>query len=90
MKLKIVAPALLLAAVGTGAFAQGVEGHQIGYTPKDDSGVSYSTRNAPQSLAKEHVKYFTDGQARANDFSDVHVTVFPTDLEDVQENQFTR
>ena len=90
MKLKIVAPALLLAAVGTGAFAQGIEGHQIGYTAKENNGATYSTRNAPAAVAQEHVNLFTDGQARAEDFNDAEVTVFPTDLEEVKDRRFTR
>lgn len=90
MKLKLAAPALILALAGTGALAQGIEGHQIGYTSKVTSDVSYSTRNAPQKAAKEHLEIFTDGQARAEDFTDAEVTVYPTQLEDLDDRKFTR
>lgn len=90
MKLKIVAPALLLAAVGTGAFAQGIEGQQIGYTAKETHAATHSTRNASPALAQGHLNFFTDGQPRAEDYNDVKVTVFPTDLEEVEDRRFTR
>ncbi len=90
MKLKLAAPALVLALAGTGAFAQGIEGHQIGYTPKVTSDVSYSTRNAPTKAAQEHLEIFKAGQAHAEDFSDVEVTVYPTLLKDVKNRVFTR
>tara|TARA_R110002124_G_scaffold75612_4_gene202912 strand:+ start:1537 stop:1809 length:273 start_codon:yes stop_codon:yes gene_type:complete len=90
MKLTIAVPALILAFASTGAMAQGIEGHIIGYTADTASTATYSARNATTKSGQEYVEFFADGQARAEDHSDTVVTVYSTRLEDINDRVFTR
>ncbi|MEX3314589.1 tryptophan synthase subunit beta [Sulfitobacter sp. PS-8MA] len=88
MKKTLTATALILATAGSAAFAQGMEGHQIGYNDKADNGVSYSSRS--EAVDAQVLATVTNGTLRAEDTSDVTVTVFPTAQSDTSVNRFPR
>ncbi|NUH65064.1 tryptophan synthase subunit beta [Sulfitobacter sp. S0837] len=88
MKKTLTATALILATAGSAAFAQGMEGHQIGYNDKSDNGVSYSSRS--DAVDAQTIATFTKGTLRAEDTSDVTVTVFPTAQSDESVDRFPR
>ncbi len=79
MKKTLTVAALILATAGTAAFAQGMEGHQIGYNDKPDNGVSYSSRS--EAVDAEKLETFKAGTFRAEDLTDVTITVLPTTLD---------
>ena len=83
MKKTLATTALILATAGSAAFAQGMEGHHIGYNDKADNGVSYSSRSEALDAAK--VETFKKGIFRAESLNDVTLTVFPAaqDLEEI-------
>lgn len=88
MKKTLATAALILATAGTAAFAQGMEGHQIGYNDKPDNGVSYSSRS--EALDETKVETFKNGIFRAESFSDLTLTVFPTEIEVEEINRSPR
>ena len=88
MKKTLATTALILATAGSAAFAQGMEGHQIGYNDKPDNGVSYSSRSEAVDLQK--IETFKKGTFRAEDQREVTITVFPTELSKEAVNEFPR
>ena len=88
MKKTLATTALILATAGSAAFAQGMEGHQIGYNDKPDNGVSYSSRSEALDPAK--VETFKSGIFRAESLDDVTITVFPTEIEVEEINRSPR
>lgn len=76
MKKTLATTALILATAGSAAFAQGMEGHQIGYHDKAENGIAYSSRS--ETLNGDKVETFTKGIFRAESVSDLTVTVIPT------------
>ena len=88
MKKTLATTALILATAGSAAFAQGMEGQQIGYNDKADAGVSYSSRNDAVDNVKLDI--FNSGTSRAEDTSDVTVTVFPAAQDAAKVNSFPR
>ncbi|AYE85570.1 tryptophan synthase subunit beta [Sulfitobacter sp. D7] len=88
MKNAFATASLILATAGTAAFAQGMEGQRIGYNDETDNGVSYSSRSEAVDEAK--LENFKDGILRAEDLSDVTITVFPTAQSDASVNRFPR
>jgi hypothetical protein len=88
MKKTLATTALILATASSAAFAQGMEGQRIGYNDKTDNGVSYSSRSEAVDEAK--LENFKDGILRAEDLSDVTITVFPTAQSDASVNRFPR
>lgn len=76
MNKTLTAAALILATAGSAAFAQGMEGQQIGYNDKPDNGVSYSSRS--EAADPQKLENFKAGTFRAENLSDVTITVFPT------------
>jgi len=88
MKKTLVTTALILATASTAAFAQGMEGQRIGYNDKTDNGVSYSSRS--EAVDETKLENFKDGILRAEDLSDVTITVFPTAQSDASVNRFPR
>lgn len=88
MKKTLATTALILATASTAAFAQGMEGQRIGYNDKTDNGVSYSSRS--EAVDETKLEIFQDGILRAEDLSDVTITVFPTAQSDTSVNRFPR
>jgi len=88
MKKTLVTTALILATAGSAAFAQGMEGQQIGYNDKAEAGVSYSSRNDAVDNVKLDI--FNSGTFRAEDTSDVTITVFPAAQDAAEVNSFPR
>ena len=88
MKNAFATATLILATAGTAAFAQGMEGQQIGYNDKADAGVSYASRNDAVDNVKLDI--FNNGTFRAEDTSDVTVTVFPAAQDAEKVNRFPR
>ena len=86
MKKTLATTALILATAGSAVFAQGMEGQQIGYNDKADAGVSYSSRNDAVDNVKLDI--FNSGTFRAEDTSDVTVTVFPAAQDAEKVNRF--
>ncbi|KKL96693.1 hypothetical protein LCGC14_1841910 [marine sediment metagenome] len=88
MKKTLVTTALILATAGSATFAQGMEGQQIGYNDKAEAGVSYSSRNDAVDSVKLDI--FNSGTFRAEDTSDVTITVFPAAQDAAEVNSFPR
>jgi hypothetical protein len=88
MKKTLATTALILATAGSAAFAQGMEGHRIGYHDQTNAGVSYSSRSETVDEAK--LENFKKGNLRAEDLSDVTITVFPATQSDESMNRFPR
>ncbi|SDG51452.1 tryptophan synthase subunit beta [Sulfitobacter delicatus] len=88
MKKTLTATALILATATSAAFAQGMEGQQIGYNDKPDNGVSYSSRS--EAVDAQTLEIFNEGTLRAEDTSDVTITVFPAAQADKSVNRFPR
>ncbi|HBB81944.1 MAG TPA: tryptophan synthase subunit beta [Sulfitobacter sp.] len=76
MKKTLATTALILATAGSAAFAQGMEGQRIGYNDQTNDGVSYSSRS--EAVDESKLENFKSGNLRAEDLSDVTITVFPT------------
>ena len=88
MKKTLATTALILATASTAAFAQGMEGQRIGYNDKTDNGVSYSSRS--EAVDETKLEIFKDGILRAEDLSDVTITVFPAAQDAAKVNSFPR
>ncbi|UOA32579.1 hypothetical protein DSM110093_02381 [Sulfitobacter sp. DSM 110093] len=88
MKTAFATAALILATTGTAAFAQGMEGQRIGYNDQANDGVSYSSRS--EAVDESKLENFKSGNLRAEDLSDVTITVFPTAQSDASVNRFPR
>ncbi|MEX3314590.1 tryptophan synthase subunit beta [Sulfitobacter sp. PS-8MA] len=88
MKKTLTATALIIATASSAAFAQGMEGHQIGYNDKPVDIISYSTRS--EAVDPQTLETFTAGMLRAEDQSDVTVTVFQTLDENREDGAFPR
>tara|TARA_R110002012_G_scaffold150902_1_gene310691 strand:+ start:881 stop:1147 length:267 start_codon:yes stop_codon:yes gene_type:complete len=88
MKKTLATAELILATAGTAAFAQGMEGQRIGYNDKADNGVSYSSRS--ETVDETKLEVFKHGILRAEDLSDITITVFPTEQSDESVNRFPR
>ncbi len=78
MKLNLTVSALVLALAGTATFAQGMEGHQIGYNDESQSASTFSTRSGEQLVIIETRDTFEAGNLRAEEADDVTVTVYPS------------
>ena len=76
MKTAFATAALILATAGSAAFAQGMEGQRIGYNDQTNDGVSYSSRS--EAVDESKLENFKSGNLRAEDLSDVTITVSPT------------
>ncbi|UOA15634.1 MULTISPECIES: tryptophan synthase subunit beta [Sulfitobacter] len=88
MKTAFATAALILATAGSAAFAQGMEGQRIGYNDQTNNGVSYSSRS--EAVDESKLENFKSGNLRAEDLSDVTITVFPTAQSDASVNRFPR
>ena len=64
------------------------EGQRIGYNDKADNGVSYSSRS--EAVDETKLEVFKHGILRAEDLSDITITVFPTEQSDESVNRFPR
>ncbi|KZY04812.1 MULTISPECIES: hypothetical protein [unclassified Sulfitobacter] len=83
----LTASALVLAVAGTSAFAQGREGHQVGYHA--DSEVTFSSRNDPDRKVEQRVVY-GDGTLRAEDqYTDTR-TVYQSTAKDEHDDRVPR
>lgn len=81
MKLKLTTSALVLALTGTAAFAQGLEGHQIGYTDKEPATVSFSTKGNGERVVVETRRVYGDRTQTPAIIKEREVTVYRS-LED--------
>ena len=63
IKKTFLSAVVALGFAGSAAFAQGMEGQQIGYNDKADAGVSYSSRNDAVDNVKLDI--FNSGTFRA-------------------------
>ncbi|UOA32578.1 hypothetical protein DSM110093_02380 [Sulfitobacter sp. DSM 110093] len=86
MKKTLATTALILATAGSAASAQGMEGQRIGYNDQTNDGVSYSSRSEAVDASK--LDNFESGNLRAEDLSDVTITVFPTAQSDASVDRF--
>lgn len=82
MKNAFATAALILATAGTAAFAQGMEGQQVGYTA-DNADVAYSTRNVTSDALN-----FDD--LRAETPAEATATVFVTTQDAQKDGRFVR
>ncbi|MEQ5826799.1 tryptophan synthase subunit beta [Sulfitobacter sp. W002] len=82
MKNAFATAALILATAGTAAFAQGMEGQQVGYTA-DNADAAYSTRNVTSdALNLDDLRAETPAEATA--------TVFVTTQDAQKDGRFVR
>ncbi|MFG6594887.1 tryptophan synthase subunit beta [Sulfitobacter sp. 1A13368] len=82
MKNAFATAALILATAGTAAFAQGMEGQQVGYTA-DHADAAYSTRNVTSdALSFDDLRAETPAEATA--------TVFVTTQDAQEDGRFVR
>lgn len=83
----LTASALALTVAGTSAFAQGREGHVIGYHTNED--VTYSSRNDPDRKVEQRIVY-GDGTLRAEDqYTDTR-TVYQSTKKDELDDRVSR
>ncbi len=90
MKKTLTATALILATISTAAFAQGMEGQQIGYNDKVGNEISYSSRSADDQEIKFERDVFQRGQFRADGGQTQVITVFPTLEENLTDGKQVR
>jgi len=83
MKKTFATTALILATVGSAAFAQGMEGQQVGYNADSASEAAYSTRNATSDALNLD-------NLRAEPSAEATVTVFATTSDAQQDGRFQR
>jgi len=83
MKKTLTATALILATAGSAAFAQGMEGQQIGYNAGATTQAAYSTRNATSDALNLD-------NLRAEAPSEATVTVFATTEAAQKDSPFVR
>jgi len=90
MKTTLVTTALILATAGSAAFAQGMEGHQIGYNDKAANEAIYSSRSLNDQDLKLERDVFLRGQFRTDVDENQVITVFPTQDENLDDGAFPR
>ncbi|NUH65065.1 tryptophan synthase subunit beta [Sulfitobacter sp. S0837] len=90
MKKTLTTTALILATAGTAAFAQGMEGHQIGYNDKAADEAIYSSRSVDDQELKLQRDVFLRGQFRSDTDKTQVITVFPTPVENLEDGDFPR
>lgn len=90
MKKTFATAALILATASSAAFAQGMEGHKIGYNDTSNHGEFQVSNSADdQSVALER-ETFMRGQFRAEDQEDRTITVFSSLSKNIENDSWGR